>query len=611
MAYERYVPEFTDKNGQVYGVMDAEARDNIANLNSAINDIETRVDEISYGIKNQAYPTQEKMGTTDYGSVSVSDGVIYATASGYGSIECVVRYIDDFDTEVNDKIYIYCNAEVSKANCQRIRITYCGVDNDQATPIAETTYSMSKIVTCTNVTYKNRIVFRFHFPTTSEAAGAVLTISNLIFVNLTKFYGAGNEPTKAEMDEIVASAGGYFNFMNLFDPKDVVERIDTLSSNAEKINGLTESKVTNLFTSRPGYSNNNNEYNKVYGSASTDRSAYFSTGVTAGHLVFTAARVKVKGRSCNYIRTSVGDFAIRMLAENPTLETEYVVSGIGCVGDSGNAAIAANFTESDASNELYWKNWLVLDLTALFGEGAEPQLEVMTLLYRSLELSDWNATEPNLFHASVSFVASVFKLLYPRGNYVCVESDGSNTIHSVPNSTWSHWTDVNPDGQETYQFGQERWATNIPVYNKVHGTIETDGMLSVIPEYGRFTDGASNQPYAYGGHTLEMWNKLRTWRATMVMGHYDVDEVAFQVYHPGVGQYGFVRLGNDMANRGVVFGGNYTKAYNPIEFVDQSYGPILTSPNGTKYKINVANDGTLSTSEYTSSPEFPDDRTTH
>lgn len=36
MAYDRYVPEFTDKDGQIYGVMDAEARDEVSSLNSAI-----------------------------------------------------------------------------------------------------------------------------------------------------------------------------------------------------------------------------------------------------------------------------------------------------------------------------------------------------------------------------------------------------------------------------------------------------------------------------------------------------------------------------------------------------------------------------------------------
>lgn len=40
MAYEKYVPEFTDKDGQIYGVMDAEAREAVANLNSALNQIE-------------------------------------------------------------------------------------------------------------------------------------------------------------------------------------------------------------------------------------------------------------------------------------------------------------------------------------------------------------------------------------------------------------------------------------------------------------------------------------------------------------------------------------------------------------------------------------------
>lgn len=40
MAYDRYVPEFTDKDGQIYGVMDAEARDEVSSLNSAIDSMD-------------------------------------------------------------------------------------------------------------------------------------------------------------------------------------------------------------------------------------------------------------------------------------------------------------------------------------------------------------------------------------------------------------------------------------------------------------------------------------------------------------------------------------------------------------------------------------------
>ena len=36
MAYDKYVPEFTDKDGQIYGVMDAEAREEVADLKNEI-----------------------------------------------------------------------------------------------------------------------------------------------------------------------------------------------------------------------------------------------------------------------------------------------------------------------------------------------------------------------------------------------------------------------------------------------------------------------------------------------------------------------------------------------------------------------------------------------
>lgn len=36
MAYDRYAVELTDKDGQIYGVMDAEAREEVSELNSAL-----------------------------------------------------------------------------------------------------------------------------------------------------------------------------------------------------------------------------------------------------------------------------------------------------------------------------------------------------------------------------------------------------------------------------------------------------------------------------------------------------------------------------------------------------------------------------------------------
>lgn len=41
MAYDRYAVELTDKDGQIYGVMDAEAREEVSELNSALNELIT------------------------------------------------------------------------------------------------------------------------------------------------------------------------------------------------------------------------------------------------------------------------------------------------------------------------------------------------------------------------------------------------------------------------------------------------------------------------------------------------------------------------------------------------------------------------------------------
>ena len=39
MAYDRYATELTDKENRIYGVMDSEAREELSDVKSAVNDL--------------------------------------------------------------------------------------------------------------------------------------------------------------------------------------------------------------------------------------------------------------------------------------------------------------------------------------------------------------------------------------------------------------------------------------------------------------------------------------------------------------------------------------------------------------------------------------------
>lgn len=56
MAYDRYVTEFSDNENSTYGVMDAEAREELSDVKSALTSI-TGNDRIPYSVENGYYPT--------------------------------------------------------------------------------------------------------------------------------------------------------------------------------------------------------------------------------------------------------------------------------------------------------------------------------------------------------------------------------------------------------------------------------------------------------------------------------------------------------------------------------------------------------------------------
>ena len=532
--------------------------ENAASPADLVGDIGQMVDSIAYGITNQASPTQAKMGSTDYGSVSVANGEIKLTASGYGAAACITRYTDNFDTELNDKIYVYCKATVDADNCTNIRVTYCGADENKYNPVKDTEYEISRIYNCQVVTYKDRLNFREAFSSTSAAAGSSLTIKNLIFVNLTKTFGAGNEPDKATMEAIVASSGGFFKWYNLFPQEQMKEKI---IGTEEKTNNIIDNVYVDAVNYRQYYYPSSPNDGSEYAANSSGVSVSLDGILQAEEEDICYGWGEFKAYSSSPCSKIVADAPTGIgyegtIIDNPANDTWYPLSVrfSPTLTQGGKKAHFYAEWASSANIKMYWKHVIVLNLTAIFGKYNEPSKEILDRYFYSVSQAN-----------AIDFVSANTKILnlgcqsrmvsHPRGNYVKVDETGNVQISSVPNTAWPGWQEIGTYGQTNIQ--------SIPIYNKVHGTLETDGMLSVLPLWGCWSQNATSQNEHHGGHVFHGWTTDRTHRLTMVQNIYRDDEAAVFNYIPGdksgtsEGVFLRLRLGADNNYKGVLIDNLY------------------------------------------------------
>ena len=547
--------------------------------------------DVGWLIFNQAKPTQTKMSGTSYGSVEVTDGTIELTAKGSaygGSNGAYTFYGDAFDTEQGDKVYICAKASINVTNCDWFQLKYCNSEIRQGSPTKDQEYTISKVITCSDVTSKGSIRIEDHFSTRELATGSVYTVEDLIFVNLTKSFGAGNEPTKDEMDALV-SENGYFETLNLFEPKAILEEIKTIESDIANLQGL-ESKIqlnvtNNWVPSADNDSGSSNVYSNSSGAVSLVKASSGMSGFV-GHTLYVRGILK-----------TTKDASVKVILNHDrettsvTADTWTTISGEGpYLATNKGAGFDVSIAEGTGI-KVYYKQVVLLDLTALYGAGNEPPKETLDLILNNASPESWSTQTINIFSPSVMKLSSARNLgsglgMVNESQHVILSPDGNVQISSIANQNWSGWTEIG-------SYGQNR-PTVIPIYNKVHGTIETDGMMSVIPIWGCWSDNASTtgNPY-HGGHVFHGWTTDRLHRVTMVQNIYRSDEAALFNYIPGdksgtnEGIFLRLRLGADNIGKGILIDNIYE--YPGGTGTGGSYGDYLYTRVYVFGRLNIQN----------------------
>ena len=273
--------------------------------------------------------------------------------------------------------------------------------------------------------------------------------------------------------------------------------------------------------------------------------------------------------------------SVGIIVEAPASETN---------GNSNRCIV--NFVRNDTTVQGTVKlhGLALINLTKAFGAGNEPDASTIGML---LDGMDGGTFDESMSVTNAGYFLRGAEYMPKNGAGFSVNPLGYCEMRSVPNPDWPEW--------QYYWNTYGRSYNKCPIPNQVHGEIMTDAMVTVYPKFGRWS-GWCNGNHTYGGHVFEAWMIDHWARLTMIVGKSHHDEANIIVYHvqdpddpnDTPNSFGVVRIGADEDGAGFVNGQHLLEAYGNIAFAG-TYGPVLKSPDGNRWRIRVDNNGDLYT----------------
>ena len=547
-------------------------------VGDAVQEINDKIEPLIYGVENLApYDPSRITIPTNQGSLAESeyshDYAIKVNGGYYGSATPEIKYTLPEAPSIasTDIMYLafdfYADAEQSELNTNMYRVIPFGKNLNQGEFIQTArTWTTFRKRYAHGSTINADVLVRPQFTDRTAAENKMLHIRNLVIINLTQTFGAGNEPTLEDMDAILEAHDGYIGSVNLFDAKQVTEDVKILNDFKTDATANIMVNVTNYERVGATGPNDGTSYAANESGATVSKEVSVPSSTANGDIIyfFGEFRVLSDADNCLQLAPSSNTKGEKSVIENPKNGVWYPCSArIEKNAVQRHTQFVAKW-ESSASIRIYHKHVVALNLTEIFGAYNEPTKEMLDQYFYNASLGnaiDFESSNTKMFNLS----SPSRKLVHPNGCYVMIDGEGNVKIGSVPDPNWSGWTEIGTYGQFN------RGA--IPIYNKVHGTLETDGMLSVLPIWGCWSEAASSQNTHHGGHVFHGWTTDRLHRLTMVQNIYRDDEAAVFNYIPGdksgTSEGGFLRLrlGADNNYKGVL--------------IDNIYDPTTQNPYST------------------------------
>lgn len=532
------------------------------------------VKKSAFILKNLCEVNESKI-SNEYASSVVEDNEIVTTLTGYGSSVGGVYYTEEnISFEVGDKLFVYHEIMTEAVNATNFRLNSLGISRNIESPIANECYEHYELVAATSTTTK-KIHARLDFSTQTDAKNSIFRVRNIMVVNLTQLFGSGNEPTKEEFYNLVKE-NGYFKEMNYYHSLDTYEVYETFKD----VKNYDRVLVENLHRSNPnnksieGVITNNNPI-IYYESVSAVGS------VEIGDIIYVCGTVSIDVDGAKTLILKPSDSSYKTIIESPQANTDYFISVVSPTTKNYVASMFRfDFSEqSETARNLKWKKMMILNLTKIFGKGNEPNVEFMD---RLLSVYDNHCFDDVMGNINTGYAVAVQpRNIYGlRGSYFKTNEIGNFEMGSVPNANWEHWN------ERIYNYGMSLRGV-IPIYNYIHGCLETDSMFVAHALHGRWSKNCVSEAeggHPWGCHIFEGWNAPRTYRRTILIGKNAENESCDFCFAPtdGGGTFGVSRYGSDRPNHGfVIENEDYATMNGSLKVTEQLIIPYKTIYNST------------------------------
>ena len=242
----------------------------------------------------------------------------------------------------------------------------------------------SRVITADDRDTYTRLVFYVEEPNVESY------IRNVIFVDLTETFGAGNEPSQEEIDEILENVG-YFTTKALFNGSKLQEKIATVETKQNYVQKAILNDVIQISNKVPNGnfsvdSNNDGladgwrvgsavtnfriENNRQYWTAPTEKQ------YNGGLIITGINSIPNRKYYISFEQKNVGRFY--WATDLTAFQRGILVDGkVSFIMESSDTYDRLYFYNRTANVESYLKDVIVIDLTETFGAGNEPDVEKM------------------------------------------------------------------------------------------------------------------------------------------------------------------------------------------------------------------------------------------
>ena len=313
------------------------------------------------------------------GALTISDNKAIVTGDGVSRYPTLKRF-DTNSLIAGRKYYVKTKCKVTNSSCLSINLwLYDGVSlYVVSNPINGNIYTLSGVGVA-SITTTNLLTIEHKYVDATTANGKVMEVQQVLAIDLTSLFGAGNEPTAQQCDEMFKywfDGSIRMNLPGMFSNKQYTATNIIQNGNFVDTSIWTPAGSTLTVSANKGI---------ITGSGTTRYpQIYQSISSSINSKIYVRAKIKSTSASPPQAITIACAGTATVFQANPVQDVVYTLSGIRTMlSVSESLSIFGTYVDTATAlgKVIEVQEVLVIDLSLLFGLGNEPTITQCDVIF--------------------------------------------------------------------------------------------------------------------------------------------------------------------------------------------------------------------------------------